>query len=78
MAWSFALISGRLAEIYFNKTKKGIKFLGHCYVNKLEYETKREQRWIEMDTVKHRFVYRNKEYKGAFDNKIFKLGSDSR
>ena len=78
MTWCFALVNGRLAEIYFNKTKKGIKFLGHCYVNKLEYETKREQRWIEMDTVKHRFVYRNKEYKGAFDNKIFKLGSDSR
>lgn len=73
MSWCFALINGRLAEIYFNKTKKGVKFLGHCYVEMSEYKTKREQKWIEMDTIKHRFVYRNKEYKGAFDNKIFEL-----
>lgn len=63
MAWSFAFINGRLAEIYFNKTKRGPKFLGHCYVDKSEYETQREQNWIEMDTAKFRFAYRNKKYK---------------
>lgn len=40
MSWCFAIINGRLAEIYFNETKKGPKFLGHCYVEKSEYTTK--------------------------------------
>ncbi len=62
MAWSFAQINGRLAEIYFNKTKRGPKFLGHCYVGKSEYDTQRGQNWIEMDTAKFRFIYRNKKY----------------
>ena len=37
MTWCFALVNGRLAEIYFNKTKKDVRFLGHCYVEKSEY-----------------------------------------
>ena len=78
MSWCFATINGRLAEIYFNETKKGPKFLGHCYVQKSEYKTKREQKWIQENLVKHRFSYRNKQYKGCYDNKIFKLDSDSR
>lgn len=73
MGWCFAIVNGRLAEIYFNETRKGPNFQGHSYVEISEYETEREQKWIEIDTVKHRFVYRNKEYKGVLDNKIFKL-----
>lgn len=75
MSWCFAIVNGRLAEIYFNETKKGIKFLGHCYVDRSEYKTKREQKWIDKDLVRHRFSYRNKNYRGYFDNKIFKLDS---
>jgi len=75
MGSCFALINGRLAEVYFDKTKKGIKFLGHCYVEKSEYTTKREQKWIDEDLVKHRFSYRNNEYRGYYDNKVFKLDS---
>lgn len=63
MTWCFALVNGRLAEIYFNETTKGPKFLGHCYVGKSEYKTKREQKWIEIDTAKFKFAYRNKKYK---------------
>jgi hypothetical protein len=55
-----------LAEIYFERRKKAVKFLGHCYVNISEYETKREQKWIEIDTLTHRFAYRNKKYKRVF------------
>lgn len=63
MSWCFAKINGRLAEIYFNETKKGPKFLGHCYVEKSEYTTKNEQKWIEADSAKFKFSYRNKIYK---------------
>lgn len=43
MYWSFALINNKLAEIYF-ETKKGIiKYIGHAFVKKSEYTTKREK-----------------------------------
>ena len=63
MNWSFAIINNRLAEIYFNKTKRGVRFLGHCYVKKSEFKTKAEQRWIEEDTAKVRLMFRNDRYK---------------
>lgn len=63
MSWCFAIINNKLAEIYFDKTKKGPKFLGHCYVKKEEFKTKQEQKWIKQDTEKFKFVYRNKKYK---------------
>ena len=62
MSWCFALINNRLAEIYFERNKEKIKFLGHCYVKKSEFKTKSEQRWIDEDTEKFRFVYRKKNY----------------
>ncbi len=63
MCWCFAQINNKLAEIYFQKNKNGIKLLGHCYVKKSEFKTKKEQNWIEKDTSKFKFVYSNKEYK---------------
>ena len=63
MSWCFAYVNNKLAEIYFQKNKNGIKLQGHCYVKKSDYETKKEQSWIEKDTTKFRFVYRNKKYK---------------
>lgn len=63
MSWCFALINNRLAEIYFKRNKKGIKILGHCYMEKSEYKTKIEQKWTEKDIAKFRFSYRNKNYK---------------
>jgi len=62
--WCFAIVNGRLAEIYFDK-KYGI--YGHCYVKKREY-TKRERKMIDSDIKKYRFIYR----KGYYINK--KLG----
>lgn len=63
MSWCFATINNRLAEIYFDETKKGPKIRGHCYVKKKEYKTKKEQKLIIEDTAKFRFVYRNRKYK---------------
>lgn len=61
MAWCFALVNSKLAEIYFDKSKSGrIKIRGHCFVNKKEYKTKQEQKWIQEDTKRVRVVYRMK------------------
>lgn len=43
MEWCFAIINNRLAEIYFERKKRGIKFLGHFYVKESEYTLKEER-----------------------------------
>lgn len=63
MSWCFAIVNGKLAEIYFDQTKKGLKNIGHCYVKKEDYKTKMEQKYIKEDTAKFRFVYRKGKYK---------------
>ena len=66
MGWCFAIINNRLAEIYFEKNKSGIKFLGHCYVKESEYTLKEEREWIKKDIAKVQLVYR----KGNYRNKL--------
>ena len=63
MNWCFAIINGGLAEIFFEKKVKKIKFLGHCFVKIEEYKTKKELEWIDEDTKRHKFTYRKEEYK---------------
>lgn len=64
MPWSFAIVNGRLAEIFFDRSKNGKpKINGHCYVKKEDYKTKTEQKWIKQDTAKVRAVWRKGEYK---------------
>jgi len=62
-SWSFAIINNRLAEFHFEAKKKKMVIMGHCYVNKSEYKTKQEQKWITNDTKKYQFAYRNKKYR---------------
>ncbi|MDO8590957.1 MAG: hypothetical protein Q7R65_03185 [bacterium] len=69
--WAFALINGRLAEFHFEISKgKFYMSYGHCYVKRNEYKTKYEQRWIDKDTQKYRFTFRNKKYRRAGEQKI--------
>jgi len=64
MGWCFAIINGKLAEMFFEPRKTGNpKIMGHAYVEREEYKTKREQKMIDMDIAKYRFSYRNKIYK---------------
>lgn len=63
MPWCFAIVNGRLAEIFFDEVKGKPRIRGHCYVKKEEYQTKQEQRWIGKDTVKFRFTWRKGKYK---------------
>lgn len=70
MSWCFALVNNRLAEIFFEKVKGKTKILGHCYVQKKEYKTKQEKKWIKKDTARFRFAYRKKRYYGARELKL--------
>ena len=63
MNWSFAIINKKLAEIYFERTKGKPKILGHCYVKKEEYRTKKEQKTIKEDIVNNQLIYRSGKYK---------------
>lgn len=63
MNWSFAIINNKLAEIYFERTNGKLKFLGHCYIKKEEYKTKKEQIMMEEDILNTQLIYRNGKYK---------------
>ena len=63
MNWCFAIVNNKLVEIFFEKNKGKIEFLGHCYIKESEYKSKKEKLWIKQDTVKARFVYRKGRYK---------------
>jgi len=66
MCWCFAIINNRLAEIYFDKDKKGKpKFIGHCYIRKNDFKTKAEQKAIKEDIAKYLFTYRKGKYSRA-------------
>lgn len=62
MDWCFAIINGKLAEIYFEKKKGKIEFLGHCYVKRTEYDSKEEQNMINEDIKNVRLRYYNRKY----------------
>jgi len=62
MSWSFAIINGRLAEIYFERKKGKLFINAHCYVEAKEYKTAQEKAQIKQDTKMARFTYRNKKY----------------
>ncbi len=63
MYWCFAILNKRLAELYFEEKKGKVVIQGHCYVGENEFDTKAEKRWVEKDTIKHQFSYRNGQYK---------------
>ena len=59
MFWVFAVINGRLSELFFDRKNGTPVILAHAYVKVSEYKTRREKRMIREDTKKHRFTYRN-------------------
>ena len=63
MNWSFAIVNGRLAEVFFDKKKDSRKHVfAHAYVRQNDYK-KEGRKWIAEDTKRARFSYRNKQYK---------------
>ena len=43
MVWSFGLVNNKLAEIFFERKRGKVVFLGHAYVKEPEYTTKKEK-----------------------------------
>ncbi|MEK9159320.1 MAG: hypothetical protein AAB383_01180 [Patescibacteria group bacterium] len=62
MGWCFALINGRLAEIFFDKKGKKTLLEGHCFVEEEEYKTKQEKTWIKKDISSYQFKYKGGKY----------------
>jgi hypothetical protein len=61
VGWCFAIINGRLGEIYL-KVDGGVNGIwSHCYIKREEF-TKTEQKMIDKDIKKHRLVYRKGKY----------------
>ncbi len=52
----------KLAEVFFERKRGIIKFIGHCYLKKSEYKIKKEQRHIKENTAKARLNYRKGKY----------------
>jgi len=74
MSWCFAVVNNRLAEIYFEKKKsKSARIWGHCYVNKKEFSTKQEKKWMAEDTKKCPFAYKNGKYREKLNSHFFDL-----
>lgn len=73
--WCFAIVNKRLAEIYFEKSRGKTIFLGHCYIKKDEYKTKKEQEQeqIKTDTSKFQFIFRRGKYQNLDKSKTFLL-----
>lgn len=74
MSWCFALINGRLAELFFDREEgeSEPKIIGHSCVSISEYKTKRDQKLIEKDTKRYQFSYRNKIYRDKIRKKVLK------
>ena len=75
--WCFAIVNRRLAEIYYDKGRKETTFYGHAYVDRKSYKTKKAQKWIEHDTKKIRFTFKNGKYKSLLGDKVFFLQKDT-
>ena len=71
MGWCFAIVNGRLAEIFFEKTRNNVGLAGHAYVNKGDYKTKREKMWIENDTGKFKLTYKKCVYRDLATGKLY-------
>ena len=63
MSWCFAIVNGRLSEIFFDGKGKSKHVWGHCYVHSENYATKQEQKWIGRDTKYNKVAYQNKKYR---------------
>ncbi|MEK7134503.1 MAG: hypothetical protein AAB819_02155 [Patescibacteria group bacterium] len=66
MSWQFALVNGKLAEVFFEHKK----ILGFCYVKASQYKTKKERAWIKSDTQKLHLSYRKKIFRDVETKKI--------
>ncbi len=61
--WAFAIVNGKLSEIFFKVRSGKMSVHNHCYVKEEEYKAGWEKKAIKEDTANYRFTWRNREYK---------------
>jgi len=63
LKWCFAIINGKLGEIFFNKSTNGQpKIHSHCNIKREEY-SKKAQKMIDTDIAKYRFTYQKGKFR---------------
>lgn len=63
LSWVYALVNGRLAEVYFDKPDGINSIFAHGYLNKTHvWENKKDKELMEKDIKRHCFTYRNGKY----------------
>lgn len=60
--WCFGKVNGKLAEVFFEKRRGKSVPYAHCLVQKEEYKTREEQKWIEKDIKKVNLSFKNNVY----------------
>jgi len=60
--WSYALINGRLGEIYFDRKRGKIVYEGHSYLRPNERLTKVEANALQHDVARTQLTYYRKKY----------------
>ncbi len=61
--WSYAIINGRLGEIYFDRKKGRIIYEGHTYLHPNEHLTLREAAALQHDVWHTHLSYYRKKYR---------------
>lgn len=67
--WCFAIINGRLGEIFFQAGKGACGIWAHSYIERKEF-TKRAQKTMDKDIEKHRLTYRKGRYRRKITQNI--------
>lgn len=60
--WSYALINGRLGEIYLDRKHDKIIYEGHSYLRPNERLTLREAASLQHDVARTQLSYYHKQY----------------
>ncbi|MEK7536138.1 MAG: hypothetical protein AAB590_03990 [Patescibacteria group bacterium] len=70
--WCFAILNGKLVELWFERKKGKLNIFAHAYVKRSEFKTKSEHKMIDTDTAKYHFSWRNGVYKDLNTGEKFK------
>ena len=70
--WCYAIVNGRLGELWFEKDGKKPNIFAHAYLKMGEAKDKETRAMIKADTKKYHFSWRKGVYKDLVTGKTFK------
>ena len=63
LAWAYAIVNGRLGEVYFEKSEGAKGIFAHAYLDKTCISwNKKDKQLMRKDVKHHRFTYRKRKY----------------